>query len=171
MIPNINLKTNITRGSTSNSNSKSRNASTASRKSRSEAMLEARGPHWEPERPASLTLTSRSHHARTGKPLKTPVVSGTLKLSGCEVTLENAHALGTLAYMACADSIKYVPSYVSWDVLVEEVSDEELRAMLEPEDAMFIAQVRDGFLQRLNSGSPKKTQDGRRELAPSSRRR
>ena len=113
---------------------------------RGKSEAETGGLYWESERPAVLTVRSRTLRAKTNTLLKKPVVHGTLKLGDWEVTSDNPHTLGTLARMAQADSINYVPHYVAWAVLLEEVLDEELRAMLEPEDAAFVARVRDGFL-------------------------
>lgn len=100
----------------------------------------------EPGQVAVLRLRLRMFRALRARPLKKPIVQGTLKMGEWEVTLDNPYALGCLARIAYAKSIRLVSPCTGGGVKVEAALNEELQTMLLPMEAAFVASVRDGFL-------------------------
>jgi hypothetical protein len=100
-----------------------------------------------------LTLSLRGHRCGSQRVLSHPVVHGTLKGGDWVVTMDNPFALGQMARLGGVDSVELVSTpYVAWSTRVEQLRNPELRCMLEPWDAKFLAALRDGF----NSWSTRK---------------
>lgn len=100
----------------------------------------------EPSCVAHLSLTLQDHQCGVQRNLRHPVVHGTLEGNGWLVTMDNPFALGQMARLGGFDCVELVSTpYVEWSACVECLRNKELRAMLEPWDAKFLAALRDGF--------------------------